>query len=186
MSKLKKNSQKMPASAGLGTATSVMQVARVMPAVVLVSKAERSDMRSVAARAPAAFITLVAKMAEENGGSIAGVPIDAAATRDALTQVEHLRDGVAAARAVARYLEQEALLLASGIAQEALSATTSLEALGRTLKGRTLAAKAADLCAAQRKGSRRSAKVAKDTGTTTTPTNGAAVATPAIVAATLS
>lgn len=171
MSKQKK-SQTKQASAGLGTATAAMQVARVLPAVVLASKAARSEMRSVVSRAPAAFIALVAKTAEENGGSIAGVPVDAAATRDALTQVEHLRFGVAAARAITRYLEQEALVLASGVAQQALSATTSLEALARTMDGRVHAAKAAELRAAQRKGGRRLAKAAKDTGTA--PTDGAA------------
>lgn len=167
-------------------AAAVMQVARVLPAVPLATQTMRTEMRAVSRRAPIAFITLVAKTAEENGGSIAAVPIDATATRNALAKLEHLRFGVAAARAVTRYLEQEAWTLASGLAQQALAATSSLEALARSPDGRIFAAKAAELRAAQRKGGRRHlAKQAKDTGTATTPSNGAA-AKPATVAATAS
>ena len=180
----RKISQKKQSSAGLDPAAAVMQVARELPAVVLAPKAVRAEMRAVAGRAPTAFIALVAKTAEENGGSIAAVPVDATATRSALAKLEHLRFGVAAARAVTRYLEQEVLTLASSLAQQALAATSSLQALARSPDGRIFAAKAEELRAAQRKGGRRHlAKQAKDTGTATTPTNGAA-AKPATVAAT--
>jgi hypothetical protein len=181
-----KSVKKKQSSAGVDPAAAVMQVARVLPAVVLVSKSVRAEMRSVIGRAPVGFITLVAKMAEESGGSIAAIPIDAATTRSALAKLEHLRFGVAAARAVARYLEQEVLVLASGIAQQSLAATSSLQALARTPDGRIFAAKAAELRAAQLKGGRRHlAKQAKDTGATTTPDNGA-VAKPVTVPATQS
>lgn len=180
----RKISHKKQSSTGVDPAAAVMQVARVLPAVVLAPMNVRNEMRSVVGRAPTAFITLVAKTAEENGGSIAAVPVDATATRDALAKLEHLRFGVAAARAVSRYLEHEVLLVASGLAQQALAATSSLEALARSPDGRIFAAKAEELRAAQRKSGRRHlAKQAKDTGVTTTPNNGAADK-PATVAAT--
>ena len=185
MSNMKKKSHKK-AAAGKDLAAAVMQVARALPASVPVTVTARRDMRAVVARAPAALIALVTSMAEEGGGSVAGVSIDAAATRDAVTQVSHLRVGAAAARAIARHLEQEALALASGVAQRALSATTSLEALARTPEGRTLVAKATELRAAARGSRRRSiAKQAKATSPATNatpPTNGASIVRPGPVA----
>lgn len=179
-----KKSQKKQTLAVTDTAAAAMQVASAVPAYVLESKAVRRDKRAVVARAPSAFMELVVAMAEDGGGNVAGVSIDATATRDAMAKAARLRVGAAAARAVARYLEQEALDLASGFAQRALSATTSLEALARTPEGRSYAAKAAELRAAARSAHRRvgskRAKAAADT--TTTPSNGAAVVKPTVVA----
>ena len=101
--------------------------------------------------------------AEAGDGSVAGVPIDATASRSDVARATTLRVGAAAARSIARRLEQEALTLASGVAQRALSATASLEAYARTPEGRSLAAKAAELRAAARaaKKAKRAASNAK-------------------------
>ena len=66
-----------------------------------VTQIEREALRAIERRAPAALIALVASMAEEGDGHVAGVPVDATATRDAQAKASHLRVGAAAARAVA-------------------------------------------------------------------------------------
>jgi hypothetical protein len=160
MSNKKKTTQSKQSgspAAGTDPVTAIQQVASSMPAAAPVTKTALSEMRSASRRAPAKLIALVLSMAEEGGGSVAGVPIDATAARNSLAQATSLRVGAASARAVARQLEQEALTLASGVAQQALSATTSLEAFARTPNGRSLAAKAADLRTAAR-GTRRPSK----------------------------
>jgi hypothetical protein len=156
-------------------AAAVVEVARALPAAEPVTTSARDAMRTLERRAPAALIALVVSMAEQSGGVVAGVHVDPTATRDAQAKAAHLRVGAAAARAVARYLEEQALLLVGGVAQTALSATVSLEALARTPSGRGLAAKAAELRAAARKG-RRVAKPKAAGGTTTSPKGASDVA----------
>ena len=174
MSNTKKHIQKAVAT-GHDPVEAVLQVARALPAAEPVTQVEREALRAIERRAPAALIALVVSMAEEGDGHVAGVPVDATATRDAQAKASHLRVGAAAARAVARHLEQEALLLVAGVAQTALSATMSLEALARTQDGRGLVAKATELRAAARKGRRVTKPKAKD-ATTTTPKGASEVA----------
>ena len=160
---IKKNTQSKQSGkpkAGLDPVTAIQQVARALPAAEPVTKAARDEMRSVERRAPAKFTALVLSMAEESDGNIAGVSIDATASRNALAQATRLRVGAAAARSVARQLEDQALGLASAVAQRALSATTSLEAYARTPEGRSFTAKAAELRTAARGTKRVSTKVA--------------------------
>jgi hypothetical protein len=73
--------------------------------------------------------------------------------------------GAAAARSIARRLEQQALVLSSSVAQRALSATMSLEAYARTPEGRSFVAKATELRVAARV-AKRKAKETTATGTT--------------------
>jgi hypothetical protein len=171
-------SSKQPESPAAGTdpVTAVQAVARALPAVEPVTIAAREEMRSAVRRAPAAFIALVLSEAEESGGNVAGVPIDATAARDAQAQASRLRVGAAAARAVARHLEQESLTLASGVAMQALAATSSLEALARTPSGRNLVAKATALRSAAR-GTKRRASGAKTAKGATASSTGSAHAT---------
>jgi hypothetical protein len=159
MSKVKKETKKSGTPAtGKDPVAAIQQVARAMPAAEPVTKAVRDEMRSVERRAPAKFTALVLSMAEESDGSVAGVPIDATASRTALAQATRLRVGAAAARSVARQLEDQALGLASAVAQRALSATTSLEAYARTPEGRSFTAKAGELRTAARGTKRASTK----------------------------
>ena len=126
---------------------------------------ELKELRSVERRAPSKLIALVLSEAEEGGGSVAGVAIDATASRNDVARATKLRVGAAAARSIARRLEQEPLTRASGVAQRALSATTSLEAYARTPEGRSLTAKAAELRTAARRPKRASTSTTK-AGTT--------------------
>ena len=162
---------------GTDPVTAIQQVARAMPAAEHVTQTAREELRSVERRAPAKLIALVLSLAEESGGNVAGVPIDAAAARSDVAQATRLRVGAAAARAVARNLEEQALVLSSGVAQRALSATTSLEAFARTPDGRAHAAKAAELRAAAR-GTRRRASTAKSAKGTKPSAGTAAAETP--------
>ena len=170
MSNTKKHSQK---AAPADPVEAVLQVARALPASVPVTQTEREALRALERRAPAALIALVASMAEEGDGHVAGIPVDAAATRDAQAKASRLRVGAAAARAIARHLEQEALLLVADVAQTALSATTSLEAFARTPEGRGHVAKATELRTAARK-ARRVARSKATADTTSTTPHGAA------------
>jgi hypothetical protein len=158
--------QSASSPAGYDPVAALQQVARAMPAAVNMTKAQIADMRSAQRRAPSKLIALVLSEAEEGGGSVAGVPIDATASRSDVAQATNLRVGAAAARAIARRLEQQALVLASGVAQRALSATTSLQALARTPEGSSYVAKAAELRTAARGAKKRKAKETTATGTT--------------------
>jgi hypothetical protein len=162
MSKVKKDTKDTKESGtsatGQDPVAALLQVARAMPAAEPVTVPQRREMRSVEGRAPAKFTALVLSMAEEGSGNVAGVPIDATASRTALAQATRLRVGAAAARSVARQLEDQALGLASAVAQRALSATTSLEAYARTPEGRSFTAKAAELRTAARGTKRASTK----------------------------
>jgi hypothetical protein len=164
----KKNTQSKQSassSAGYDPVAALQQVARAMPAAVNMTKAQIEDLRSVERRAPTKFVALVLSEAEEGGGNVAGVAIDATTARSDVAQATNLRVGAAAARSIARRLEQQALVLASGVAQSALSATTSLQALARTPQGSSYVTKATELRTAAR-GTKRKAKTTPTTGTT--------------------
>jgi hypothetical protein len=168
----KKNTQSKQSeasSAGTDPVAAIQKIARAMPAVEVMTKTQISDLRSTERRAPAKFIALVLSEAEESDGSVAGVAIDPTTARSDVARATKLRVGAAAARSIARRLEQEALTLASGVAQRALSATTSLEAHARTPEGRSLVAKAAELRAAARKTKRAKAAAKTEAGPTPTP-----------------
>jgi hypothetical protein len=162
-------------SAGTDPVAALKKVARSMPATVPMTATELKEMRSVESRAPSKLIELVLSAAEEGGGSVAGVPVDVTAARSDTATAAQLRVGAAAARTIARRLEQQALVLASGVAQTALSATTSLQALARTPAGRTLVEKATELRAAAKRPKRK----AKETTTTGTTPAAAAAEAPA-------
>ncbi len=158
--------QSASSSAGYDPVAALQQVARAMPATENMTKAQLRDLRSAQRRAPSQLIALVLSAAEEGGGSVAGIAIDATASRSNVAQAANLRVGAAAARSIARRLEQQALVLASGVAQRALSATTSLQALARTPEGSSYVAKAAELRTVARGTKKRKAKTTPTTGTT--------------------
>ena len=150
---------------GFDPVAALQQVARAMPAAVSMTKAQIADMRSAERRAPTKFVALVLSEAEDSGGSIAGVPIDATTSRSDVALATNLRVGAAAARSIARRLEQQALVLSSSVAQRALSATTSLAAYARTPEGRSFTAKAGERRAAART-KRKPKETTATTGTT--------------------
>jgi hypothetical protein len=148
----KKNAQSKggETSTGDDAIEAIQSVARTMPSPVLMTKRVANALRAAERRAPPHLIALVLALAEQSGGQVAGLPIDAAAMRADNARVTSLRVAAVNARSIARRLEQEALTLAAGVAQRALSATTSLQAYARTPEGRTLNAKADELRAAAR------------------------------------
>ncbi len=167
MSKEKiQSKQSAASSAGFDPVAALQQIARAMPAAESMTKSQIEDLRSVERRAPAKFVALVLSEAEEGDGNVAGVPIDATTSRSDVATATKLRVGAAAARSIARRLEAQALVLASSVAQRALSATTSLEAYARTPEGRSYVAKASELRTAARGTKRIKAKDTTTTGTT--------------------
>jgi hypothetical protein len=157
--------QSASSTAGYDPVAALQQVARAMPATVPMTKTQLRDLRSAQRRAPSQLIALVLSEADESDGNVAGIAIDPTTARSDVAQATNLRVGAAAARSIARRLEQQALVLASGVAQSALSATTSLQALARTPQGSSYVAKAAELRTAAR-GTKRKAKETTTTGTT--------------------
>ena len=139
----------------------VQQVVSSMSESTALTTAERDAKREVKRRATGALVVLVASMAEEGGGSVAGVQVDATASRSAQAQAARLRVGARSARSLARRFVDDALTLEADDAQRALSAVAAMEAQARTPEGKHLAPKVLELRTAAKEGARRPRKGAK-------------------------
>jgi hypothetical protein len=102
------------------------------------SRIERKQTLASSYHVPDALIELVATHAENNGGVVAGLPFDAAAARDALTQVSTAQAAVRAARQFAQRVEDDATLRRSDVADRAFGIFTALRRFVRTPEGKTL------------------------------------------------
>jgi hypothetical protein len=162
------NKQSESQATGIDPVAVLQQVERSMPQTEPMTVAQIRDLRTIERRAPAKLIELVLTEAEASGGNVAGIPLDVASVRSDAAQAAKLRVGASSARSIAQYMEQQALLLASGVAQRALSATTSLASLARTPEGRTSARKANELLSARPK-RKRKPKATTETGQAPAP-----------------
>jgi hypothetical protein len=170
MSKKNATEAEPPADAtGHDALAALQSVDRTLPSSPPLTKREANALRAAERRAPPHLIALVVAEAEENGGQVAGVPIDPAGMRADSERVASLRVAAVIARSIARRLDREALTLAASVAQRALSATTSLQAFARTPAGKTSSAKATELRAAARQSAPRKSSGKKTTGATKAP-----------------
>jgi hypothetical protein len=145
----------------------VQGAAALLPPKKRPTKQETASRRGNLRRAPSGFITLVLALAEQNGGVVAGVAVDAEAAKASLTQASRLRVGAVAARGIAVRLGADALELESSVAQTVLAAVGALEAQSRSPGNEGMAATVASLReAAQR---RPRAKAAKPVATPAPP-----------------
>ena len=154
---------------------------------------QQGVLRSRGGSMPVDVIELLANLAEQHDGVIAGVAFDAAAARDALARSKSARAVATAARRLARRADSDCVQVLALVADRTMAAAQALTRIVRTPEGENLR-EANDqvralMRAAGRTRSRSSKAVAKApaTGPTTTPpTNGASVVRPASVAASTS
>jgi hypothetical protein len=111
----------------------------------------RKERRSVARRSSVAQINLVLSLAEQSGGIVGGIAIDATAMRAQQAQSARNRVGAALARRVAQRLNDRAIASDATIAQRVLAAVAGLEAQSMTAEGSALAPTVAELRGAARR-----------------------------------
>ena len=148
-------------TAGSDPVAGIQQIVSSMPESTALTAPERKIKRQLGRRATGALVVLVASMAEEGGGNVAGVQVDATASRSAQAQAARLRVGARSARSLALRLMDDALTLEAGNAQRALSALAAMEAQARTPEGKHLAPKVLELRTAAKEGARRPPKGTK-------------------------
>jgi hypothetical protein len=113
--------------------------------------ASRSERRSLLHRTSPTQINLVLSFAQQSGGLLGGIAIDAETIRNQQSESALLRVGAAVARRLAQRLNDRALVLESTIARKTLSAIGGLEAQSKTDEGSALAPTVAELRAAARR-----------------------------------
>jgi hypothetical protein len=142
-------------------------------------------LRGRGATMPLDVIKLLAKLAEQRGGFVAGTAFDAAAARDALARSEDARAIANAARRLSRRAFSEAAQNLALVADRSMAVTQAMDRIVRTPEGKPFVEandQVRSLMRAQsRPGRTRKAAKAKDTGTSTTaPNNGVVIAKPAV------
>ena len=143
-----------------------------------VANAQAHLLRGRGTAVPVEVIELLANLAEQNGGAIAGLAFDAAAARDALSRAKHARDVAKAARRLSRRAISDALRNLAIVGVESMAIAKALDGIVRSPRGEAFV-EANDQIRSLMRRPGRTRKVApkgKPTGTTvTTPSNGVAI-----------
>ena len=147
-------------------------------------KAQVNLLRNRGTALSSEVILLLAKLAEQHGGMIAGTQFDAAAARDALARAEDARDVANAARRLSRRAVSESVRNLALVGDRSMAVTQAMDRIVRTLDGESFVEANDQIRSLTRAHSksgqtRKVAAKAKATGTTsTTPStssNGAAI-----------
>ena len=146
-------------TAGFDPVAATQHVESSMSESPTLTAVERKAQRAMGLRATGALVALVASMAEEGNGHVAGVVIDAAATRTAQAKAARLRVGANAARSIALRFMDEALTIEADNAKRTLAASSAMESLARAPEGTSFAPQVARLRAAAKEGARRKTRV---------------------------
>jgi hypothetical protein len=101
-------------------------------------KKARRQMASRSSRCPDELITLVSQLAEQSGGTVAGMPYDAQAAKDGLTQVSSLRTQLSVARQLVQRLEDEVVQTRISVVDPTFAIYAALRRLTKTAKGNAL------------------------------------------------
>jgi hypothetical protein len=104
------------------------------------SRAELINLRSRGKQMPIEVIELLADHAEQNGGSVVGVPFDAAAARDALARSKAARAVAKAAYRLARRAESDSVQSLALVADRSRKITQAMSVDVRTPEGEAFAA----------------------------------------------
>jgi hypothetical protein len=120
------------------TATSTIGgIASSLPNDVLEQKAKKK-LASRSENCPDTLIDLVIQVAQQNGGSVAGMPYDVQAAKDALTQVGDLQTQLNVARQLVQRLEDEVVQTRISVADPTFAIYTALRRLTKTAKYNSL------------------------------------------------
>ncbi len=135
MKATKKQSELTPAD------SVVQQLAAIESSLKLsdgMTRAERQGQKSLSRNVPDKFIELVADLANQSGGSVAGIPFDAAAATATLTYVSEAQKIVAAAEGLALHVSDDSIERRTAVANESFAVYSALGRLVRTAMGKSL------------------------------------------------
>lgn len=99
-------------------------------------KAQVSLLRNRGGAVPLKVINLLAKLADENDGLIAGIPFDVAAARDALARAESAQEISKAARRLSRRAYSDSVQNLALVGDESMTLVVALDRKVRTPKGK--------------------------------------------------
>lgn len=140
------------------------------------AKAQLKLLQNRGTAVPVEVIKLLANLAEQNGGTVAGIPFDAQAARDCLARAEHARDVAKAARRLSQRAISDALQNLALVGDKSMGLTLALDRFVRDPQASAFKEANDQIRALMRKQGR-TRKVAPKTAVTTsptTPTNGVA------------
>jgi hypothetical protein len=142
---------------------------------------ERAGQKSLSRNAPDKFIELVADLATQSGGSVAGIPFDAAAATAVLTYVSEAQKIADAANGLAQRVTDDSIQRRTAVSNDAFAVYSALGRLVRTTKGKPLRQKYEEM---QRLVHATRPKTAASDATTTQPDASTTTATAAAANAT--
>jgi hypothetical protein len=99
---------------------------------------ERKGQKSLSRNVPDKFIELVAEVATQGGGSVAGIPFDAAAATATLTYVSDAQKIADAAQGLALRVTDDAIQRRTAVANESFAVYSAMGRIVRTTKGKPL------------------------------------------------
>jgi len=137
---------------------------------------ERKEQKSLSRNVPDKLIELVAEVATQNGGSVAGIPFDAAEASATLTYTSNAEKTAEAAKGLAQRVTDDAVQRRTSVANSAFAIYRAMGRLVRTTKGQAYRQKYEEM---QRLVRKTRSTAADDTTQTATPaaTNAASGAT---------
>ena len=94
-----------------------------------VAKSQLKLLQNRATSVPVEVIKLLASIAEQHGGTIAGMPFDAQAVRDAIARAEHAHDVAKAARRLSKRAVSDAYQNLALVGLKSMGITQALERL---------------------------------------------------------
>ena len=118
-------------------ASTLAGIAEQIPSASLDSKTRRS-VQGRNENAPDALIEMVCHLAEQGGGSVLGMPFDAAQARAALAQANEARTAISVARQTLQRMEDDMIQQRATVADPAFAIYASLRRLVKTKAGNSL------------------------------------------------
>jgi hypothetical protein len=161
-------------------ATALAKIAENLPSESL-DKKTRRNVQNRNQTAPDALIEMICHLAEQGGGSVLGMPFDAAQARTTLAQANEARTSISVARQTLQRMEDDMIQQRATAADPAFAIYASLRRLVKTKAGNSLAPAYEQMKAIvkNRPRKRRNKTAAAKGATATPPAPAVAAATPA-------
>jgi hypothetical protein len=136
---MKKTKKATPVDPTTSVGTQLGAIASNLASTPTLSVKERKTLGDRSRRAPDALIELVLKLAENNGGQVAGIPIDVASARTTLTNVSAATAAAADSRRIAAQMDDDALQQRVVVADRVFAVHMALRRLVNTPEGEPFA-----------------------------------------------
>jgi hypothetical protein len=174
---MKKTKKPIPVDPSTSVGAQLDAIATNLASTPTLSAKERKLIGARSRRVPDALIELVLKLAETNGGQVAGMPIDVTAARATLTQVSAASAAADASRRIAAQMDDDSLQQRIVVADRAFAIHLALRRLVNTPEGQPFVRASEEMASALRNQPRlRRAKGAEEPAS---PSETASPSTPA-------